>query len=209
MENILPAEVLFNKHAHTYQEKYMDVRGYGDSLDAFCAKITSPEAKILDIACGPGNITRYLLNKRPDFKILGIDLAENMIDLAKINNPEAEFAVMDCKEISRLNPDYAGVMCGFCLPYLNKTDALQLIEDASKLLLPGGVLYLSTMEDDYSKSGLKRSSTGDQTYMYFHEAGYLSDALLANGFEIYLLQRQPFPMSDGTENTDLLILAGK
>lgn len=208
--NIQPAVAVFDKLAEVYQDKYMDVSLYHDSFDLFCGQISTKNAEILELACGPGNITQYLLKKRPDFKILGTDLSPNMVALAKINNPTAEFQVMDCMDIGRLERRYDAIMCGFCLPYLSREAAVQLIHDAGKILKPNGVLYLSTMEDDYSKSGPKTSSDGAHSlFMYFHQADYLTAALKDNGFEILDLQRQDYPTQDGTKTIDLLIIAGK
>ncbi|MBC7774229.1 MAG: class I SAM-dependent methyltransferase [Phycisphaerae bacterium] len=209
MSRLKTAQEIFNQYANDYQNKYMDVSLYHDSFDLFCNNITKEKADILEIACGPGNITRYLLNKRPGFKILGIDLALNMIELARINNPTAEFQLMDCRDIAILDKKYDGIMCGFCLPYLSKEESLKLIKDSAMLLKPNGVLYLSTMEDDYDKSGIQTNSGGDQVYMYFHQADYLSAALEENGFEIIELKRQDFPSQGGIETTDLLIVASK
>ena len=100
-------------------------------------------------------------------------------------------------------------MCGFCLPYLSKEESIKLIEDAAELLKPHGVFYVSTMEDDYSKSGFKTSSGGDQAYMYYHQADYLTEALQENGFNIIDLQRRDYPEQDGSNTIDLLIIAGK
>lgn len=52
--------------------------------------IETYNVKILEIATGPGNVVKYILCKRPDFKIFGIDLSPNMIELAKQNNPQAD-----------------------------------------------------------------------------------------------------------------------
>jgi trans-aconitate methyltransferase len=57
--------------------------------------------KILEIGCGPGNLTKYLLSKRPDFDILGIDIAPNMIEFAGKSNPTASFAVMDSRQYKK------------------------------------------------------------------------------------------------------------
>ena len=200
---------VFDKHAHEYQRKFMDVGLYHASFDLFCDHVIRKNADILEIACGPGNITRYLLEKRPDFKILGIDLSVNMLHLAKINNPAAEFQLMDARDIGRLDKKYAAIMCGFCLPYLSKEEAIRFITDASGLLTASGVLYISTMEDDYSKSGYRASSSGDEMYMYYHQADYLTQALQENGFTIIDLRRQDYPTQDGTKTIDLLIIAGK
>jgi hypothetical protein len=41
-------------------------------------------------------------------------------------------------------------MCGFGLPYLSKEETENLISGSFALLKPEGVLYVSTMEDDYN-----------------------------------------------------------
>lgn len=201
------AIAVFDKRAKEYQDKYMDVSLYHDSFDVFCNAIKKQGAEILELACGPGNVTRYLLDKRPDFKILGIDLATNMLDLARKNNPEAEFRLMDCRDIGRLNKKYDGIAGGFCLPYLSKEESVRLIRHAAGLLKPNGILYLSTMEDDYSKSGLQTSSYGDQAYIHYHQADYLVAALEENGFRIMDLQRKEYVAPGGAKTTDLVIIA--
>ncbi len=200
---------VFDKFAQLYQDKFMDTGLYHDTFDLFCQSITRENADILEIACGPGNITQYLLKKRPDFKILGTDLAPNMLALATINNPTAEFKIMDGRDIGTLGQKYDGIMCGFCLPYLSKEEAIKLIHDAAHLLHPAGVIYISTMEDDYSKSGLETSSAGNQMYMHYHEAGYLTEALQENGFDILDLQRKEYSKPDGSPVVDLIITAQK
>ena len=76
----------WNKVASLYQVKFMGLNLYNDTYDFICNLITKDNAKILEIGCGPGNITKYLLSKRPDFDIFGIDIAPNMIELAKKNS---------------------------------------------------------------------------------------------------------------------------
>jgi len=206
MNKIPDSVAIFDKLAELYQTKYMDVSLYHDSLDLFCDRILVKNPEILEIACGPGNITKYLLQKRSDFKIYGIDLAPNMISLAKINNPTACFEVMDCRDIDKIKKKYTAIMCGFCLPYLNKDEVLKLIRDASDLLYPDGILYISTMEDDYEKSGKATSSSGDQMDMFYYTGDFLQDSLKDNGFEILSITRQEFPTNTDLKVTDLIII---
>ncbi len=208
MDKNQTAVAVFNKNANLYQDKFMDVNLYGPSFDLFCDTLKK-DATILELACGPGNITKYLLDKRPDLKILGTDLAPNMVALAKINNPTAEFKVMDCRELTKVDKTFDAIMCGFCLPYLSKEEAIKLIADASQLLKPGGVIYISTIEDDYAKSALKKGSTGEEIFMHYHQADYLTQALKENKFMIIDLKRQDYPEKDGTKTTDLILIAEK
>ena len=201
---------VFNKCAIEYQNRYMDIDLYNESFDLFCKNIPKENANILEIACGPGNITKYLLKKRQGFRILGIDLSPNMIDLAKINNPKAEFKLMDCRDISKIPEKYDAIMCGFCLPYLSKEEAVTLIRDASGLLNKNGVMYISTMEDDYSNSGFKLSSSGKhRIFIHYHQEDYLTNTLKENGFIIIDLQRKEYIEQDGSKTTDLLVISEK
>lgn len=198
---------IFNKLAEHYQQKFMDVNLYADTLDLFCELIPTKNASILEIACGPGNITNYLLNKREDYRVLGTDLAPNMIKLAKINNSAAQFQLLDCRNILNLNKIFDGIMCGFCLPYLCEEETMQLIEDTSKMLSSKGVFYLSTMEDEYDKSVLKKGSTGDEIFMHYYTENFLTKHLLLNNFNILNTTRKKTQASDGTEVIDLIIIA--
>ena len=200
---------VFDKLATLYQEKFMDVNLYSYTFDFFCDTIEKQNAELLEIACGPGNITKYLLNKRPDLKIFGIDLAPGMIELAKINNPTAEFHLMDCRQIETIKNKFDAIMCSFCLPYLNKKETIKLLSDASMLLNSKGVLYISTMEDDYNKSGFKKGSTGDEIFMHFYQAEFLTSILKENHFNILKLDRKEYDIADGTRTTDLIIIAEK
>ncbi|WP_124981236.1 class I SAM-dependent DNA methyltransferase [Nonlabens xiamenensis] len=201
----------YNNAAEQYQNKFMQMDLYNDTFDKFCCLIQKENAEIFEIATGPGNVTKYLNLKRPDFKIFGIDLAPNMIELAKKNNPDSEFNVMNCKDIDKLDRKFDAIMCGFCMPYLSKEECAKLIADSSELLSRNGLLYFSTMEDDYNKSGFETTSFSgqDRVYIYYHQEEYLSDCLTQNGFEIAELERKDYPEPDGTFLTDLIIIAKK
>jgi 2-polyprenyl-3-methyl-5-hydroxy-6-metoxy-1,4-benzoquinol methylase len=202
------AAEIFNKHANLYQDKFMDVSLYHESFNFFCASIKKQNAAVLELACGPGNITKYLLSNRPDLKIFGIDLAPNMVELAKQNNPSAKFEVMDCRQIKKLNTKYDAIMCGFCLPYLSKEETLKLIFDSSQLLNPGGIIYISTMEDYYSKSAFKKGSKGDEIFMHYHEEGYLKRSFEENGFRVMFTDRKN-STSNNEPVVDLILIAKK
>ena len=178
MDKTKIAVEIFNRRALDYQTKFLDFDLYNDSFDLFCKHLPKKEARVLDVACGPGNISRYLLKQKPDLKVLGIDLSRNMIELARINNPTAEYKIMDCRMISTLNEKFDGLMCGFCFPYLSKEEAKDLIKNAALLLNTGGLLYISTMEDAYANSGFQKSSDRkDEMYIHYHQADYLEETL--------------------------------
>jgi predicted TPR repeat methyltransferase len=200
----------WNKIASIYQDNFMDIDLYDDTYDTFCELTEKKKAKIFEIGCGPGNITKYMLAKRPDFKIEAIDVAPNMIKLAETNNPAASFTIMDCRDIGRITFKYDGVMCGFCIPYLSKEDVVKLINDCSYLLNRDGVFYLSALEGDYNKSGYETGSNGiDSMYVYYHQETYLEEQLKINGFESIDIKRKNYIKRDGTTSTHIIFIAKK
>lgn len=199
----------WNKVAQTYQDKFMDMDLYDDTYDLFCRLVTAETPSIFEIGCGPGNITRYILSKRPDFDIQAIDIAPNMIKLAEANNPTARFTIMDCREIDTVNARFDGIVCGFCMPYLSKEDCAKLIKDCSALLNSGGVLYFSTIEGEYEQSGYEAASSGDKTYVYYHQADYLQELLKENGFDLVDLNRKSYPKGPGIISTHMIFLTRK
>ncbi len=187
----------------------MDLDLYDDTYDTFCEEVNIENATILEIGCGPGNITKYLLNKRPDFRIEGVDVSPNMILLAKTNNPIADFEVMDCREIDKLQSKFNGIICGFCFTYLSEFDSSKLIKDCTTLLKDKGVLYISFVEGDYLKSGFRIASTGDRTYFYFHTLDSLTKELKDCSLETIKLFHKNYKNNLAKEEIHTIIIARK
>ena len=160
MERNKQAVEVFDKLSDVYEQKYMDVTMYGYALNLFCSNIAKVNASILELACGPGNIARYIIERRPDFNYLGTDLFKNMIERAQINNPTATFYILDSTKPTEINAEFDGVIPSFLFPYLPKELAIELIENSAAKLKTGGILYISTMEGDYSNSRTTKGSTG-------------------------------------------------
>jgi cyclopropane fatty-acyl-phospholipid synthase-like methyltransferase len=130
-----------------------------------------------------------------------------MIELAKANNPTAEFEVMDSRSISGIDVQFDAIICGFCLPYLSMEETEKLFSDASTLLKPGGTFYISTMEDKYSNSGFRKGSTGDEIYMHYYMEDDLTKLLSENNFKIVEIDRKLYPGPGDALTTDLILIA--
>ena len=199
---------LFNKLADSYQERFFSVEAYQEPLLLFLDQLKA-DATVLDIACGPGNISHFLLEHKPGLKLTGIDLAPNMINLARRNNPNAVFQVQDALQIDTLDARFDAVVVGFLFPYLSMEQVTDFLKKVYQLMNPEGILYLSTMEDLYENSRLRASSTGEQVMMHYYEAGFLTTLLERIGFEVISERTQPYRISATETDTDLIILAKK
>ena len=182
MDHYKETSETWNKLATRYEERFMDLDLYNDTYDHICNSIKKPNGRILEIGCGPGNITKYLLSKRPDFDIFGIDIAPNMIELAKKNNPSARFAVMDCRKF---------------------------IADCYSLLNEGGLIYISFVEGDPNKSGFQVSKSGDRSYFYYYQLDELKKNLIESDFGVLTVFKVEYTNSANQIDFHTIISANK
>ncbi|WP_461787819.1 class I SAM-dependent methyltransferase [Pedobacter sp.] len=185
----------WNKVAKIYEEKFMHLDLYNETYDTFCKALTGKHAKILEVGCGPGNIAKYILNQNANFEILGIDIAPNMIELAKQNNPNTRFEVMDARAIDQLKTKFNGVIAGFCIPYLSLNETQHFISNSHQLLDDDGVLYISFVEGKYSRSGFKTNSSGDKVYFYYYELATITNEIEKLGFKAAQILKVNFKRS--------------
>lgn len=199
----------WNKVAQLYQEKFMDLSLYNESYDRLCEALKKKNSAVLELGCGPGNITKYLLSKRPDFNIDALDVAPEMIRLAQQNVPKANFNVMDVRDISQIQKKYDAIVCGFCMPYLSASDWRKCLADCTELLLSGGVFYLSFVAGNPNDSDYQQGSSGDRTYFYYHDLEDTIEEIKNQNFTVLNLIRVPYLKSDQTSEEHTIIIAKK
>jgi SAM-dependent methyltransferase len=103
---------------------------------------------VVDLGCGSGLWARALTEAR--YRVLGIDISEAMIGLARSRVPEAEFRVESLFK-AEIPPCNAVTSLGECLNYLfdgdNDLGALgQLFRRVYGALAPGGVFVFDVAE---------------------------------------------------------------
>lgn len=198
----------YNSIAQQYQDVFMNLALYNDTYDALVKLLPIPDATIIDIACGPGNITRYLLAKLPKAQIWAIDQAPNMVNLAKQNNPAATIGLMDARKINQLSFKYHAVVAGFLIPYLSLKEVEALILNVSGILLPNGLFYLSFIEGDYEKSGYQTNSNGLQPmFIYYYPINYLELWLAQNNLIAVHVMRKYYSRLNKPSETHIIIIA--
>ena len=197
----------WNKIAQLYEEHFMGLNLYDDTYDLFCELLPKESAEILELGCGPGNITQYLAHKRPNDQILAVDYAPNMIELAQHHNSNVEFEVLDCRQLDQIQRNFDGIICGFILPYLNSSEVSDLIRNCSKKLNRNGILYLSFVDGDEKNSGFLSGSTGDRTYFYYHSLSTLKNELELNSFQIQKITEKEYLKSNDSSEIHNIIHA--
>jgi 2-polyprenyl-3-methyl-5-hydroxy-6-metoxy-1,4-benzoquinol methylase len=198
----------FDAVAEQYWDKFKQFKPYEIAYDWFLMHLPKGELSLLEIACGPGNVSRYLLNKNPAINLLGVDLAPKMIELAKLHNPQAIYKVLDCRQITSLRQSFNAIMCGFCLPYISWHDSKTLIQDMASLLNPNGWLCISLSKGNSIDDGFKGSKSSSlMTYVHHHPIDAVIRAITESGLEF--IDNQTVSHSHNDQQTDDVFIMAK
>jgi SAM-dependent methyltransferase len=186
----------------------MNLDLYNESYDLLCMYLKKANARVLEIGCGPGNITRYLLAMRPDLQVLGIDSSTVMIELARKNNPQADFRVMDANHFNQLHMKFDAIVCGFCIPYLAPSDCHQLIKDAGETLNNDGWLYVSFVEGNPEQSEYK-TSVGGRVYFHFYNQNMITSWMKQSNLKNIVSSQIEYHKSDRQMEIHTIVMAQK
>lgn len=199
---------IYNQHVKEYMNKFMDLNLYKDTFEYLLEKLPLG-GNVLELGCGPGNVAKYILDKRPDLHYLGIDLAPEMIKVAKEVNPDAEFQLMDIRNADQIGGCFDAVLAPFCIPYLSADDLPGVIANMKRLTAGKGMIYLSFMEGPRERSGFEKTSfTGeDELYISYYPKNEIESLLKEQQFEITRSYSKDYPEMDGSVTTDLIYIA--
>lgn len=196
----------FSKLAAGYAEKYFHLQLYDCYLERFAKRI-GRRASVLDVACGPGNVSAFLAVRRPDLTLLGIDLAEGMISQARLRVPSAQFLVSDCRDIGNLGQVFDAAAFAFGLSYLTDADASRFFCSLNASLANSAVLYLSTITGEPGMSGFELASSGDRVYMVYRRASEVLAMVERAGYTVDFAERVASPAHASKSTQDLIIIA--
>ena len=101
--------------------------------------------RAIDLGIGTGYFTECFLNKFPNSRVLSIDGAPAMIELAKArlksSESQVEFVIGDFRKLQELAPDAGSiniVFSAYAFHHLSRPDKEKVLSQVVELLAPGG-----------------------------------------------------------------------
>jgi MPBQ/MSBQ methyltransferase len=132
---------------------------------------------LVDMACGKGATTDYLLEHCPEMSIIGANLSLNQLRLAHQTVQGTPFAVMDAARPALANGCVEAVLCVEAAFHFQTRQ--HFLEEAYRILKPGGYLVLTDIL-------LRRSPENSRPYMptenYLPDERAYRAQMLAAGF---------------------------
>ena len=99
-----------------------------------------PGAAVLDVGCGTGALLKRF-SDTCDISGYGIDIADNMIAVAREKCPQMNFQVARCDDMPFADQTFDYITA--CLAYHHYDNKEGFAKEAARVLKPGGVLYIA------------------------------------------------------------------
>jgi len=124
-----------------------------------------PGALVLDVGCGAGVKSKYLLDK--GLKVVGVDFSEKMVEIAKREVPGVTFRVADIKDLSVLKENFDGILAQAVLLHIPKSEAGDVVKGLRDKLVDGGYLYIAVKQK--REGGKEEEILKEDDYGYEYE----------------------------------------
>lgn len=119
---------------------------------------------VLDIGCAAGRDTRLL--KDAGMNVVGLDLSEKLLEIAKQENPHVKFMKADMRHLPFEDTTIQGIWANAVFHHLPKQQMFSTLKEWKRVLTPSGICYIRTkkgkgllVQQDHLSSGHVREFT--------------------------------------------------
>ncbi len=178
-----------------------------DVVGRYIAPLCSSPRRILDLGCGPGNITGKLAEFYPQAEVIGVDLSAERIGFAKEANHKltnCQFETGDATKLRFAEGHFDLVFSRFMVEYF--ADPLPAIREMARVAAPGAPVIVQDVDSLYDFNepltgwpqkeveavysflrthfGFDRH-VGRKLFRFFGEAGLKNPALNIEGYNVF------------------------
>jgi len=179
----------YDKIAQAYAKEFFSDKIDLKHLDKFLSLLPK-KAKILDIGCGPGNYTKYILEK--GFLVEGIDLSKGMLQAAKKLVPKGTFKIMDMRKLKYPDQSFDGLCVAYSLYHIASNQALGVLKEFYRVLKPKGIAILMLQEGKGEGIIPEPFNPKEKMFFKYYGKGEIKNLLQKARFEIiYEAEREP------------------
>ena len=114
----------------------------GDPWERFVEELEGrlPDGRLLDLGCGSGTKTKRLAER---FEVVGVDISEEQLRLARAEVPDATFIHADFTELDFLEESFDAVSAFYSIVHVPRAEHGALLRKIRSWLKPGGQFLAS------------------------------------------------------------------
>ncbi len=187
----------YEKIAKIYTEQYFTDLTDTPYIDKFLEKL-APQSKILDVGSGPGQFTKYMLNK--NFDVIGTDYSDEMLKIAEKMTPETKFYKRDMRDIGFENEYFDGLLIAYSLIHIPSEDIPRTLIGFNRILKPNGYLEIIAQSGEADRVIDEGFMPSEKMFFNFFTKERLSTFLQIAGFQVvYQLETASLDPDSGSD----------
>jgi SAM-dependent methyltransferase len=103
---------------------------------------TNNPLRVLDLGCGDGNASRFMVQHIPNIAVDGIDITEAVVESARVRQlPQCTFSVYDGEHIPFGDNTFDVIFCANIFHHIDRAYHVGLYKEIFRVLRKGGVLF--------------------------------------------------------------------
>ncbi len=154
----------YNIGARGYAKKYESMGARREDVDRGFSFINKEVPLVVELGCGNGREAAVILEKTDRY--IGVDVSQNMIEIAQSNIPGANFIESDA--VNYNFPQNTNIVFAFAsLLHLDRTKMGQLFIKISQALSEKGILYVSLKQNDVYSDEITSDEYGERHFYYY------------------------------------------
>ena len=129
-----------------------------------------PGSKVLDLGCGTGKTTAFLLKRGWD--VTGLDFSPSAIShCISVFGDKAKFTIAECDRMPFPENYFDAVVAVHILEHLDETQLRDTVKEVARVLVPGGWVFVRSFAvgDMRAQGGNKNTRGNGIEYRYYTE----------------------------------------
>jgi len=145
-------------------------------------KLLPKKGKILDVGCCGGRDSEIFSQK--GFKVIGIDISEPFLKVAKKKVPKAKFIKMNLLKLKFPKDYFDAIWAHAVLLHIKRKDIPKVLKNFYRILKPGGILHI-TVKKGRGVTSQKEEFAADKRRMFvYFTKKEMEDFVKKAGFKV-------------------------
>jgi len=175
----------YNATAGEWAEKWYADETMLPLLRKFVALLQG-RPRVLDAGCGAGYESMRLAGLGAD--VVGVDISEESIAIARARNADCRFELMDCRRLDRALGKFDGVASIALIVHIEEGELPLIFEGFKEVVRSAGFLFVAFVEGDgfsKEKSYVEINGEAYNRAFYLHPKSRIVETAKAAGFDFF------------------------